>query len=259
MSKVNEEKIKLVMIHGWGFDCGVFDDMRPLLEPSVDMIEINLPGYAQTPWLATEGVRSLSDWVDQQLLEKHAIETTQPLAILAWSMGALLAIDLADRLPDRYRTCTLISGTPCFAQKQSWKNAMPVKVLDGFIEKYLRVPQATLETFNYLISEGSRDQKNWLRELKTMNRYAPDERALRSGLEFLEHADLRENWTALKIPVLGIYGENDTLVPAAVREDLKKLLPTFSSRLIADTGHAPFLTDAQKVANEILAFLEAHA
>jgi len=58
------------------------------------------------------------------------------------------------------------------------------------------------------------------------------------------------------VPSLWLFGERDTLVPAAVAERIAVLLPQARTRVIAGAAHAPFLSHADAVAAEIAAFLD---
>jgi pimeloyl-[acyl-carrier protein] methyl ester esterase len=62
------------------------------------------------------------------------------------------------------------------------------------------------------------------------------------GLALLERCDLRERLRALVPPSLWLFGERDTLVPAAAAADILGLCPSAQVQVIQGAAHAPFLS-----------------
>ena len=50
-----------------------------------------------------------------------------------------------------------------------------------------------------------------------------DPKALKAGLTILKETDLRLELAHLKIPATMVFGKEDTLVPAAVADEIQKL------------------------------------
>jgi len=116
---------------------------------------------------------------------------------------------------------------------------------------------ATLERFLGLQVRGSDDARATLRRLRAelSQRPVPDPEALRAGLDLLRDDDLRGPLPDISVPTLWLFGERDTLVPAALAERLALLMPQARVRMIAGAGHAPFLSHAEAVVAEIDSFL----
>ena len=79
--------------------------------------------------------------------------------------------------------------------------------------------------------------------------------ALKGGLDILRQSDLRENLSSLAQPVLVLHGDKDSVTPVAAGQYLAAHLPRARFELFADCGHAPFLSDADRVAALIEAFV----
>lgn len=246
-------KPTLLLIHGWGYDCGVFMSLIKYLEPYVNCQTMNLPGYAGQAYTQVNTARDASDWI---MSEWNQAESG-PVSLLAWSMGSLVGIELLKRYPEVFTRGMFLAGTPCFAQQEDWEDAMPVSLLESFIEKYQSAPTQTQNQFAYMVSEGEPDQRQWLRILREQNLAEPNVAALEDGLTILAQSDLRSDFAHLDQPILGLYGEKDSLVPNTVVEALKKLNADYEVRVFREAGHAVFLTHAEEVAREILAFLVA--
>ena len=83
----------------------------------------------------------------------------------------------------------------------------------------------------------------------------PSGTALKGGLDILRQSDLRENLSSVAQPVLVLHGEKDSVTPVTAGQYLAGHLPHARFELFADCGHAPFLSDADRVAALIEAFV----
>ncbi|MDH5396266.1 MAG: alpha/beta hydrolase, partial [Gammaproteobacteria bacterium] len=59
------------------------------------------------------------------------------------------------------------------------------------------------------------------------------------------------------VPALMILGDKDTLVPVAVMTEFKKMFPNNEQLILEKTGHAPFITAAEKSAESVKNFIHA--
>lgn len=153
-----EKQPLLVIIHGWGFDQGVFSELSVILQRDFQLQLIDLPGYGSEAVTENYTLEYLAEFVESKI--------KGPAIIVGWSMGGLVAITAARRYPEKFSQLVLLATTPCFVQKPDWPYAMKRKVLENFIEGYNKEPQDTLDKFSYLTAAGSPGARNWLRELK---------------------------------------------------------------------------------------------
>lgn len=86
--------------------------------------------------------------------------------------------------------------------------------------------------------QGKEDAKSSLKQIKrAMGECAlPEIEILMSGLSILQVIDQREILRDLKIPVLMIFAERDTLVPAAVAEQCQLLSKQIDLEIIPEQG-----------------------
>ncbi|MDT8388742.1 MAG: pimeloyl-[acyl-carrier protein] methyl ester esterase, partial [Thiogranum sp.] len=75
--------------------------------------------------------------------------------------------------------------------------------------------------------------------------------ALQAGLDMLRQSDQRAVLQRLIMPVYGIFGERDRLVPALIADTL----PEGDSLVIEGAGHAPFLSHARQCADQLQQWL----
>jgi pimeloyl-[acyl-carrier protein] methyl ester esterase len=139
-----------------------------------------------------------------------------------------------------------------------WQVAMPEGTLAKFHDGLLADAAGTLERFLALQVRGAKDPRGLLRRLRAgvAGRPAPDPAALELGLQLLREEDLRGPLPDIRAPALWLFGERDTLVPAAVAERVALLMPEARIRVIADAAHAPWLSHAEDTAAAIIEFLD---
>src|SRR5215207_9840914 len=103
----------LVCLHGWGMNLRVCDLLRDALAQQCETWAIDLAGHGRSPWLP--GHASF----DVQVEDVLEVLPTR-CALLGWSFGGKLAIEIAARAPARIAALVLTSVSPKFAQSADW-------------------------------------------------------------------------------------------------------------------------------------------
>ncbi|RLJ19982.1 pimeloyl-[acyl-carrier protein] methyl ester esterase [bacterium endosymbiont of Escarpia laminata] len=240
----------LVLLHGWGMNSAVWGGVAERLAENRRVILMDLPGHGDSPFA---GERSLREWADACL----AVAPERAVWI-GWSLGAQVALQVALDQPERVQRLISLAGTPRFVQGQSWPHAMADKTLEQFATSLKQDHRKTLERFLALQVRGSDEARTTLRALKVrlMEKPEPQPTALETGLSLLKNVDLREDLAALQMPTLWLYGERDTLVPAAAADLLLAMLPQAEVHRISAAAHAPFLSHQDETLALIETFLE---
>ena len=248
---MNRPQTDLVLLHGWGMNSAVWDGLSPSLEQRFRPHAIDLPGHAGQSFDA--GRRWLPDWADACLSQ-----APEQAVWLGWSLGGLVAMQAALQAPKRVRALILMTSTPRFVQAVDWRAAVAEETLAQFSAGLLEDPTGTLERFLALQVRGSDEARATLRLLRAelAQRPPPLPEALAAGLELLRDEDLRGPLPDIRVPTLWLFGERDTLTPAAVAERVALLMPESRCRVIAGAAHAPHLSHPDAVVAEINAFLD---
>jgi len=240
----------LVLIHGWGLHGGIWDTVVPLLEPCFRVTRVDLPGHGRSAWQGQVDLAAVTDAV---------LEVAPPEAAwLGWSLGGLVATQAVLAAPERIRQLVLLASTPSFVRRPGWQSAMLPVLLDTFAADLEADYSGTLNRFLSLQVRGSEDASAVLRTLRaTLQEHGePSAQALRACLGLLRSADLRDQLSTIRCPVLLLMGESDTLVPAAAGRQAEQLIPGARLEVIAGAGHAPFLVHPRAVATTVQAFLQ---
>ncbi|HRD48841.1 MAG: pimeloyl-ACP methyl ester esterase BioH [Candidatus Competibacter sp.] len=242
----------VVLLHGWGMHSGVWDGVAESLRDDYRVTVLDLPGHGYSR--RTEAGHTLAD------LCAAVIAVTPPQATwVGWSLGGLVAQQVAITAPERVNRLALVSATPCFMQRPDWPHGVAPSVLRHFAEDLRQNYRATLHRFIALEIHGSEHAAAQLRLLKAMlfQHGEPDVAALEGGLAILEHADLRAELPRIVCPILLLMGQRDQLVPATAGAAIQQGLPNARMRVFPHAGHAPFFSHLPEFLAELRVFLDA--
>ncbi|WP_295542017.1 pimeloyl-ACP methyl ester esterase BioH [uncultured Thiohalocapsa sp.] len=250
----------LVLVHGWGMNAGVWAGLPEAITQRFAPLAVDLPGHGGAPFSA--GQWSLDHWaqacLDQVSARSPAGDHT-PAVWLGWSLGGLVALQAARLAPDRVRALVLLAATPRFVRAVDWQVAVPEGTLGQFHDGLLADPQGTLERFLALQVRGADDARALLRRLRAglAGQPAADPAALAQGLQLLREEDLRGPLPDIRPPTLWLFGERDTLVPAAAAERVALLMPEARMQVLAGAAHAPWLSHGGATAAAMIKFLDS--
>lgn len=232
-----EDAEDLVLLHGWGLHSIVWDDVMPALLETFRVTVIDLPGMGQSPLPADE--------YSLDFISAH-IEAVLPrkFHLLGWSLGGLVALALAAKIPERIQTLVTVACSPKYVVADDWLPAMPAAILDKFSQIYAEDNEGTLIRFLALNAKGSMTMKEDVKKLKDILFFCglPAPRALREGLGILRDTDLRNTLAALTIPSLMIFGEQDQIVPVAVAAEIEARGYPVKISIIKGVSHVPFIS-----------------
>ncbi|MFO1350577.1 MAG: pimeloyl-ACP methyl ester esterase BioH [Gammaproteobacteria bacterium] len=230
---------RLVLLHGWGFHGGVWDELAARLSPDYQVSAVDLPGHGLSPLL--RGGNRLEDWAEQL-----AAQIPGPAIWLGWSLGGLVAQAVAARYPERVQALVLATSSPRFTQAPDWPHGLPPAALDTFAARLQGNFPKTLREFIALQVQTPQFDAARLHALgDRLCAHPPSAEALHAGLALLTSSDLRAACTRLQCPAIAIYGDRDTLAPAAQAADWRGLWPGLATVCIAGAAHLPFLSHTE--------------
>ncbi|MEW6662223.1 MAG: alpha/beta fold hydrolase [Bacillota bacterium] len=230
-----------ILIHGWASDETIWLETREYLQKKHRVFALNLP----------HSINLDTYW--QAVLQLMKNQDLKQVILMGWSMGALVALQVAKRFPENIKGLVLVSGTSKFVSetprkdsRQDYPGGIPA-VLVYRMEK--RLAKNRLQTFQdfYRLMFSPQERAKGL-DLEIMEKYLlqgrrwSTEEAL-AGLKFLLECDTRADLEAITCPVLLIHGEDDEICPLAgaafITTKLKGQMVVFPG-----SGHMPFLTNS---------------
>lgn len=240
----------VVLLHGWGMNGAVWQQVVDHLSGEYCLHQVDLPGHGRSEEIKPS---TLEAWVD-------ALNRAFPLPVhvLGWSLGGELAMQWAMVSPTKIRSLSLIASTPCFAKQEDWSCAMEQETLTQFSAQLLQDWRGTLKRFIGLQAMGDAAARTVAREL-TQALFSHGElqlATLEAGLKILRDTDLRSRIKEIDCPVLLQFGDKDMLSPLKAGEWLAATLS--HAKLVTHSGaaHAPFIShldDFVTVQREFLA------
>lgn len=248
--KMNRGKVTCVFVHGWAMNGAVWQACCDLLPEWMDVIQIDLPGHGS---MAEVKAESINDYV-----QTLAALVNRPVIWVGWSLGGLAVLQLAKEYPERVAGLFMVASNPCFVRKADWPCAVEEDVFKLFAESLTEDVDATIKRFIVLQVKDSGVAMSSVRQLQKSlrQRGRPSIEALKCGLGLLATTDLRIELPFLNCPITWLLGGRDTLVPAALSDELKTLQPDINVIVEKEAAHAPFISHPENFATALIEFAE---
>lgn len=247
----------VVLVHGFSVPYHIWDPtFVALVEAGFRVLRYDLygRGYSDRPDVAYD-----ADLFDRQLLGLlSALNVTRPVDLVGLSMGGAIAIVFTHRHPDRVRRLCLIdpAGLP---QKQTLTARLVVLPrLGEWMMNLLgdRVLLAGLQDDFY--DTGRFPDPAYVEKYRQQMPYRGFKRALlstlRSGFLTSIQAEYEEVGRQDR-PVLLIWGRQDRVLPFALSEQVRRLIPGVEFRAIERAGHVPHYERPEQVNPLLTEFL----
>jgi pimeloyl-[acyl-carrier protein] methyl ester esterase len=243
-----------VLLHGWAMHSGLWAGLLPALARRHRVHCVDLPGHGHSRATPASELAELVDAVASTL----ALER-EPLTVLGWSLGGVVAQAWALAAPQRVRRVILLSSTPRFLIDDDWPWAMEAGVLESFAADLRHNYRHTLQRFLTLQVQGAEEGRAALGRLRHhfFTRGEPASAVLGDGLAMLRDLDLRRQVPTLSQPTLVICGDRDTLTPLGASRWLAENLPQARLAMIPGAAHAPQISHAQEFLRAVEQFDDA--
>lgn len=234
---------RLILLPGWGLGISPLEPLAAALHGLDEHLQVDIEP------LPEPGSSELNEWLDE-------LDSTLPdnAWLGGWSLGGMLAAELAARRGERCCGLLTLASNASFVTRGAWPHAMAVGDFDAFLSGCIDHPDATLKRFSLLCTQGAEDPRGLSRLLKAGAPHGSTN-GLVHGLQLLEQLDTRSALQTFRGPQLHLFAGLDAFVPAEAASDLLALLPDVEVGLIEQASHAFLLENPHGVAAAIHAFL----
>jgi pimeloyl-[acyl-carrier protein] methyl ester esterase len=239
----------LVLLHGWSLSGAAFSELAGLLNDFRVLIP-DLPGHGHSSPPTTATLPALADDLTVWL----AAVATFPVFLGGWSLGGMIAMELAARREIPIDRLLLLATTPRFTTAADWPHGLPAGQVRALRRDLVQRFETTLADFLALaFAIGEIDAAR----LRAIHAFAvrpgglPDRVTAAALLDLLAGQDQRELPPRIGCPALVVHGTLDRVAPVAAGRVLAASLPRGRLQELADTGHAPCWTRPAAVAHAV--------
>jgi pimeloyl-[acyl-carrier protein] methyl ester esterase len=242
--------LPLVFIHGWGLNSAVWQPSVNVLKEYFEVITVDLPGFGSNVdhLLSPYTLIEVADLVQQAV--------GKPAVYIGWSLGGLVACEIALNFPSQVKALVTVASSPCFVEQENWFGIKP-DVLALFHRQLAEDTERTINNFLKIQAMGSphlRHDIKLLREL-VMQFSMPTKNTLDESLQLLETVDHRAKLDELSMPFLRMYGKLDGLVPRKAIEPINALSPNSDVIILEQASHAPFISHPEEFHQAVISWL----
>lgn len=237
VSEIKGDGQELLLLHGWGMNSGIWQGITSVLSQTYRVRTLDLPGYGENH------SRCPSPYTLATLTSDVANSIEEPVVVVGWSLGGLVAQSLALHYPQKVAALVCVTSSPKFQAEEEWPGIQP-DLLQAFAGQLRTDTAKTIDRFLAIQAMGAEHPKEQILRVRDLlnARPAPTQEALAGGLSILQQADLRQQLKHIACPNLWVFGRLDKLVPVSTLEQVERLLPSSRSALFPKASHAPFIS-----------------
>ena len=245
-----QQKIPLVLLHGWGLNSGVWqpfiDNLSSEFLDAFSIITLDLPGFG------VNVDKEIHPYTLKDISQSILNTITQPAIYLGWSLGGLIATEMALNHPEKVLGLITVTSSPRFLEEiKVLENEQTLiwpgiksNVLSAFHQQLGVDTKKTISGFLKIQAMGSphiRQDIKLISQLVFQHKMA-NQQTLDESLSLLETSDFRARLKNIKQPFLRLYGQADSLVPKSVIQKVNQLAPKSDHHVFPQASHAPFIS-----------------
>lgn len=191
---------RIVLVHGWGYDSRIWDDVRSRLDPGLDVATLDLGFFGGTTRMP-------------------AID--EPVIAVGHSLGALWWLSQS-AIPWQRLLC--LNGFPRFTESDAYAPAIAPRVLARMRAQFARDPGTVLADFHSRCAGHAPAA-------------SPAVEQLAAGLDWLAEWDGRTTLAARRDDIFALAGSADPIVPPAMSAMAFADLPPGHLEYVDVPGH----------------------
>ena len=197
---------RVALVHGWGWDGRLIEPVAQALGERCRVFQPDLPGYGMN---RDRGCDSFEHCVEQLAATLPDVDV-----LVGWSLGGLLALAWATRVP--VRKVVLIAASPCFVQRPDWPDGMTMERFEAFAGAVDEQPQRARMRFAALSALGDDNPRAARGAMSSLIEQPPlpSSQALSQGLDWLREKDMREAMRTVSADLMCLHGEQDRVIEA---------------------------------------------
>jgi len=245
--------LTLVFIHGWGLNSAVWQPtVEQLKQQNYQLIMIDLPGFG------INAETTVTPYTIENVAQAVVQSIGQPAIYIGWSLGGLVATEIASKYLDSCLGLISVASSPLFRQSDDWPG-IKSELLTGFHQQLADNIEKTIKGFLKIQAMGSPHLRQDIKLLQSliMQHPLPSQEILDSSLSLLECVDLRNTLSDIQVPFLRLYGRLDSLVPNKIISLVNELSPASDVHIFDKASHAPFISHPEEFTQVVNKWIKA--
>ena len=219
----------VVLLHGWGANVTLYRNVISHLGKSMQICALDLPGFGETA--EPDRSWSVADFADFVI---HFIEAMgfRKVALMGHSHGGRVSLEIASRtqLPFSLTRMVLMDAAGVLPKK-TWKQKL----------RQRRYKMARWVLSLPLVGALYPDALENLRRAHGSADYQNASPLMRQTLVKVVNTDMEPAMPKIQVPVLLIWGEDDTATPLSDGERMEKLIPGAGLVRVPHAGHYVYI------------------
>lgn len=209
-------------------------------------MEIYLHGFATNPEIWHNRPGGEAPELGFENIEKEAARIAKGISkgvtLIGWSMGGMMAMQVAAMVPDKLCALVLVSTTPRFLKSSDFPFGLSPALLRN-LQK--RIKAEGIKAFHSLVFKN--------REVMGLADLTP-ERAEKELAE-LARVDLRDTLPRIDVPTLIIHGTRDEICLPAAANYMKETIRDSELVMLDGVGHAPMVEAPEEFKRELTCWI----
>ena len=230
----------VLLLHGWGANIKLFDNLMSLLAAKYQVFALDMPGFGESmeppaPWCVDDYTDFVLKFIEEQGIKKATL--------LGHSFGGRVIIKMLSRgsLPFEPLRVILVDAAG-IKPKRKLKNVIKVRIFK--MSKWVLALPPVKKLYP--------DALEQLRKKNGSADYNAASPLMRQCLVRVVNEDLTHLLPNIKVPTLLVWGENDTDTPLKDGQLMEQLIPDAGLVTLKNVGHFSFL-EQQFTFNRVIA------
>ncbi len=219
-----------VLLHGWGSASESWLPLISQLQTISSVITLDLPGFGESP--------SIPEFNLESVIALVANELPPQCVLVGWSLGGMLAVQLAARYSQKITHLVTLASNLKFVAGQDYSTAMPAAVNHQFNQHFAADALGTLKLFSGLLAQGDANERSLLKQMRALMKAEAINHNWLEALLLLAELDNCETFSSLVQSGLHLLAEKDVLVPASAAQSFTVLNPQQKVVVVSGAAHA---------------------